>query len=57
MVCDDEVVSQVDSLVDNLGCEVEGHECAVVGSGAYAEEEAGVVVVFLILGVECGIEP
>ena len=56
VVGDDEVEPPGDALVDDLGGEVEGHECAAVGGGAFAEEEAGVVVIFLIFRVEGAVE-
>ena len=57
VVGDDEVGAQGDGFVDDGGGEVEGYEDAAAGLLAVAEEEAGVVVVFLQLGAEGGVEP
>ena len=56
VVGDDEVEPQGDGFAGHVGREVEGHEGAAVGLVGMAEEEAGVVVVFLQFGEEGGVE-
>ena len=56
VVGDDEVEPQVDGFFYYFGREVEGYEGAAVGFVGMAEEEAGVVVVFLQFGEEGGVE-
>ena len=57
MVGDDEVEAQGDGLVGDGGGEVEGYEDAGAGNLPFADEESGVVVIFLEFRMKGGVEP